>query len=121
MNFYTDDSPGLKISPVSAERLLVGCIIQRICRLGRGAGGRRERGRQSNAVVAARGGGGALRQHEPLSDPHFPLDRAHTRATTQVVVIVMSLGFIFFVTLLHIVGKVKRCVLFWCVLMCCAR
>jgi len=63
MNFYTDDSPGLKIPP-----------------------------------VRPRGGG-------PLSPSCVPRSRA---ALSQVLVLVVSVIFILAVTVLHVIGKVRR-------------
>ena len=68
MNFYTDDSPGLKISPVS----------------------------QIMAPAA-----------ETCVQPgHLWLIACLACCVPQVFVICMSLGFILFVTVLHVVGKV---------------
>jgi hypothetical protein len=63
MNFYTDDSPGLKVPPVSWL-----CTASRF---------------QPSSTVS------------------------HACLRLQVAVIVMSLAFILFVTVLHIIGKVR--------------
>lgn len=77
MNFYTDDSPGLKISPVGA--MAISGVIQ----MSWGAAGCRLWEFASTALTL-----------HPLL------------CCMQVAVIVMSLGYIFFVTVLHIIGKV---------------
>lgn len=88
MNFYTDDSPGLKISPVSA------------------AGPSRPWMRLYYAVGSCRQAqawGNGLDVNGCLQDCDL---RPLRPGPLQVLVIGMSLGFILFVTILHFVGKV---------------
>lgn len=104
MNFYTDDSPGIKIQPVS----------------GRPRGPDRSRTRSSTRVVGlAHTRARALLLRAACCATCFAAVAAVANAnlspwphhehthTQQVWVIVMSLGFILFVTILHIIGNVS--------------
>ena len=76
MNFYTDDSPGLKITPVRLQ-------TQHLCAVIR-----------ANGLVQIRG----RLQRFHLDDICLP---------SQMFVIGMSVSFVLFVSLLHIIGKVS--------------
>jgi hypothetical protein len=98
MSFYTDDSPGLKIQPVRFQR----CWLRFQSSLSAGTLPIAHCGDPSTRctmVLACR----------PLS---YPSGRTAGLAapSLQVWVIVMSLGFILFVTVLHIIGKVGSAV-----------
>jgi hypothetical protein len=97
MNFYTDDSPGLKIQPVSA------CASRgtRWCRAWGKQGAVRAVGR-----LRAPGPPGPLLHPAARSIDRLPTPSRGPRRQ-QVWVIVMSLGFILFVTVLHIIGKLR--------------
>lgn len=77
MNYYTDDSPGLKISPVRS------CVLKR-----------------SVPRLSRRGAGEIVGLSSLLSTSCLVV-------LPQVVVIGMSIGFICFVAVLHVIAKVS--------------
>jgi hypothetical protein len=99
MNFYTDDSPGIKLQPVGARGPL---------RSASAAGGPR-RGQRGRARLRSRGARRAAPAAAAAAGARAPAaPHAHTPPPRpQVWVIVMSLGFILFVTVLHIIGKLR--------------
>jgi hypothetical protein len=94
MNFYTDDSPGIKIQPVRRQGT---------------TGDPRERcgvRRRHDGAGAASAG----RRRAAVPSPNSNILNSAAAPPVQVWVIVMSLGFILFVTVLHIIGKVGTAV-----------
>ena len=91
LNFFTDDTPGLKLSPVSNMELVA--LDSKSHSLST-----QRRLRQDSLSTAKI-------QH---FTPRAIFEAPESVCSAQIVVVFMSLGFIGFVTVLHIIGKVSH-------------